>query len=82
MADMPEIEVAVIANGEPARGTGEPTVTIVAPAIGNAIFSADGARVTWAADHFGQCERGHEEGDLEHFSLRLNRRGIPESAWF
>jgi isoquinoline 1-oxidoreductase subunit beta len=45
MADMPEIEVAVIANGEPARGTGEPTVTVVAPAIGNAIFNAVGARV-------------------------------------
>jgi isoquinoline 1-oxidoreductase subunit beta len=45
MADMPEIEIAVIANGEPARGTGEPTVTVVAPAIGNAIFNAVGARV-------------------------------------
>ena len=33
------------ANGEPARGTGEPTVTVVAPAIGNAIFNAVGARV-------------------------------------
>jgi isoquinoline 1-oxidoreductase subunit beta len=45
MADMPEIDIAVIANGEPARGTGEPTVTVVAPAIGNAIFNAVGARV-------------------------------------
>jgi isoquinoline 1-oxidoreductase len=45
MADMPEIDIAVIANGEPARGTGEPTVTVVAPAIGNAIFNAAGARV-------------------------------------
>jgi isoquinoline 1-oxidoreductase len=41
---MPEIDVAVIANGEPARGTGEQTVTIVAPAIRNAIFNAVGAR--------------------------------------
>ena len=45
MKDIPEIEVAVIANGEPARGTGEPTVTVIAPAIGNAIFNASGARV-------------------------------------
>jgi isoquinoline 1-oxidoreductase subunit beta len=45
MADMPEIDIAVIANGEPARGTGEPTVTVIAPAIGNAIFNAVGARV-------------------------------------
>jgi len=44
-ADMPEIEVAVIANGEMATGTGEPAVTVVAPAIGNAIFNAVGARV-------------------------------------
>jgi isoquinoline 1-oxidoreductase len=45
MADMPEIEVAIIANGEPARGTGEPTVTVIAPAIGNAVYNAVGARV-------------------------------------
>ena len=45
MADAPEIEVAVIANGEMATGTGEPTVTVIAPAIGNAIFNAVGARV-------------------------------------
>jgi isoquinoline 1-oxidoreductase beta subunit len=45
MADIPEIEVAVIANGETATGTGEPTVTVIAPAIGNAIFNAVGARV-------------------------------------
>ena len=45
MADAPEIDVAVIANGEPATGTGEPTVTVIAPAIGNAIFNAVGARV-------------------------------------
>lgn len=45
MADAPEIDVAVIANGEMATGTGEPAVTVVAPAIGNAIFNAVGARV-------------------------------------
>jgi isoquinoline 1-oxidoreductase beta subunit len=45
MKDAPEIEIAVIANGEMATGTGEPAVTVVAPAIGNAIFNAVGARV-------------------------------------
>ena len=45
MADMPEIDVAVIANGEKAPGIGEPAVTVVAPAIANAIFNAVGARV-------------------------------------
>lgn len=45
MSQMPEVAVAVIANGENATGVGEPAVTVVAPAIGNAIFNASGARV-------------------------------------
>ena len=34
-----------IANGEKATGVGEPAVTVIAPALGNAIFNACGARV-------------------------------------
>ena len=45
MSQMPEIDVSIISNGEPAVGCGEPAVTVVAPAIGNAIFNAVGARV-------------------------------------
>ncbi len=45
MSQMPEVTVSVIANGEHASGVGEPVVTVVAPAIGNAIFNAVGARV-------------------------------------
>jgi isoquinoline 1-oxidoreductase subunit beta len=45
ISQIPEIDVAIIANGEMATGTGEPAVTVVAPAIGNAIFNAVGARV-------------------------------------
>jgi isoquinoline 1-oxidoreductase subunit beta len=45
MSQMPEVAVSVIANGERATGVGEPAVTVVAPAIGNAIFNAVGARV-------------------------------------
>lgn len=45
MSQMPEVAVSVIANGEHATGVGEPAVTVVAPAIGNAIFNAVGARV-------------------------------------
>ncbi|HET7490449.1 MAG TPA: xanthine dehydrogenase family protein molybdopterin-binding subunit, partial [Bradyrhizobium sp.] len=45
MSQMPEVAVSVIANGEHATGVGEPAVTVVAPAIGNAIFNACGARV-------------------------------------
>lgn len=45
MSQVPEVAVSVIANGEKATGVGEPAVTVVAPAIGNAIFNACGSRV-------------------------------------
>jgi isoquinoline 1-oxidoreductase subunit beta len=45
MSQMPEIDISIIANGEPAVGCGEPAVTVIAPAIANAIFNAVGARV-------------------------------------
>ncbi|MGF6312816.1 isoquinoline 1-oxidoreductase beta subunit [Bradyrhizobium sp. i1.8.4] len=45
MSQLPEVAVNVIANGEKATGVGEPAVTVVAPAIGNAVFNAVGARV-------------------------------------
>lgn len=45
MSQVPEVEVYIIANGEPARGVGEPAVTVVAPALANAVFNAVGARV-------------------------------------
>jgi isoquinoline 1-oxidoreductase subunit beta len=45
MSQMPEVAVNVIANGDKPTGVGEPAVTVVAPAIGNAIFNACGARV-------------------------------------
>jgi isoquinoline 1-oxidoreductase subunit beta len=45
MSQIPEIDVSIIGNGEPAVGCGEPAVTVIAPAVGNAIFNAVGARV-------------------------------------
>ena len=45
MSQMPEVAVSVIANGEHATGVGEPAVTVIAPALANAIFNACGARV-------------------------------------
>src|SRR5271168_39179 len=45
MSQVPEIDVSIISNGEAAVGVGEPAVTVVAPAIANAIFNAVGARV-------------------------------------
>lgn len=45
MAQVPELDISIFGNGEPAVGCGEPAVTVVAPAIGNAIFNAVGARV-------------------------------------
>jgi isoquinoline 1-oxidoreductase subunit beta len=45
MSQMPEVAVNVIANGDKPTGVGEPAVTVIAPALGNAIFNACGARV-------------------------------------
>jgi isoquinoline 1-oxidoreductase beta subunit len=45
MSQMPEVAISVIANGEKPSGVGEPAVTVIAPALGNAIFNACGARV-------------------------------------
>ena len=45
MSQVPEVAVSIIANGEKATGVGEPAVTVIAPALGNAIFNAVGARV-------------------------------------
>jgi isoquinoline 1-oxidoreductase len=45
MSQMPDLDISIIANNDPASGCGEPGVTVVAPAIANAIFNAVGARV-------------------------------------
>jgi len=45
MSQMPEVAISIIANGEHATGVGEPAVTVVAPAVANAIFNACGARI-------------------------------------
>jgi len=45
MSQIPEVAVNIIANGEKATGVGEPAVTVVAPAIANAVYNACGARV-------------------------------------
>jgi CO/xanthine dehydrogenase Mo-binding subunit len=45
MSQVPDVSVHIIANGEHATGVGEPTVTVIAPAIANAVFNAVGARV-------------------------------------
>jgi isoquinoline 1-oxidoreductase beta subunit len=45
MADVPELEVEFLPSAEVPVWLGEPATTGVAPAIGNAIFAACGARV-------------------------------------
>ncbi len=45
MGDVPEVEVEFLPSTEAPVGLGEPATTAVAPAIGNAIFAASGARV-------------------------------------
>lgn len=43
--EVPEVEVHVVESAERPTGIGEPPVTVVAPALANAIFAAVGARV-------------------------------------
>ena len=45
MADVPDMEIEFVDNGDQAVGLGEPATTAVGPAIGNAVFNAVGARV-------------------------------------
>jgi isoquinoline 1-oxidoreductase beta subunit len=43
--EMPEVEVHVVASGEPPSGVGEPGVPPIAPAVANAIAVLTGRRV-------------------------------------
>ena len=45
MSDVPAVEIEFLPSTEAPVGLGEPATTAVAPAIGNAIFAACGARV-------------------------------------
>jgi CO/xanthine dehydrogenase Mo-binding subunit len=45
MGDTPEVEVEFLPSTQTPVGLGEPATTVVAPAIGNAIFAATGARL-------------------------------------
>ena len=45
MEDVPEMNIEIVSDGQYPAGVGEPAVTVVAPAIANAIFSATGVRV-------------------------------------
>ncbi len=45
MDEVPEVEIHIVDSPEPPTGIGEPAVTVVAAALGNAIFAATGARV-------------------------------------
>lgn len=45
MADMPEIDIHLIENNHFPVGAGEPALSVVAPAIANAVAKAAGARV-------------------------------------
>jgi isoquinoline 1-oxidoreductase beta subunit len=45
IADVPELDIELLDSDHTAVGLGEPATTVVAPAVGNAIFAAVGVRV-------------------------------------
>jgi CO/xanthine dehydrogenase Mo-binding subunit len=45
ISDVPEFEIAFVESTEAPMGLGEPPTTVIAPAIGNAIFAATGIRL-------------------------------------
>lgn len=45
LSQVPEIDVEIVESGHHPSGVGEPSSTVVAPAVANAIFNAVGARV-------------------------------------
>jgi isoquinoline 1-oxidoreductase subunit beta len=45
IGDVPELDIEFVDSTEPPVGLGEPATTVVAPAIGNAIFAAVGVRL-------------------------------------
>jgi len=45
ISDVPEFDIAFVESTEVPMGLGEPPTTVIAPAIGNAIFAATGVRL-------------------------------------
>jgi isoquinoline 1-oxidoreductase beta subunit len=43
--EMPKVEVIVMPDGESWGGVGEPSISVAAPAVLNAIFAATGKRI-------------------------------------
>jgi isoquinoline 1-oxidoreductase beta subunit len=43
--EMPKVEVVIVPTGDFWGGVGEPTISVAAPAVLNAIFAATGKRI-------------------------------------
>ena len=58
IGDVPELDIEFIASTEVPVGLGEPATTVVAPAIGNAIFAAVGSSAAPPAHASGRAAQG------------------------
>ena len=45
LSQVPEIDVEIVESGNHPSGVGEPSSTVVAPAVANAVFNAVGVRM-------------------------------------
>ena len=45
IGDVPELDIQFIDSNEAPAGLGEPATTVIAPAVGNAVFAAIGVRL-------------------------------------
>jgi hypothetical protein len=76
---VPELDIVFINSTEPPVGLGEPGTTVVAPAIGNAIFAAVGVRCTTSLSGEQRCSEALTSQRTGHLHVRAHQTNSKES---